>query len=99
MALLSAFTDMFEIDHPIALAPMGGVAGGRLTAAVSEGGGLGMIGGGRGNLNWLERECALAERGTEKPWGIGLLSWAITTEIVEWTISRRPAAIMLSFGD
>lgn len=99
MALLSAFTDMFEIDHPIALAPMGGVAGGRLTAGVAEGGGLGMIGGGRGNRDWLERECALAACGTEKPWGIGLLSWAITPETIAWTISRRPAAIMLSFGD
>ena len=99
MPLRSALTEMFGIDHPIVLAPMGGVAGGRLAAAVAEGGGLGMIGGGRGDRDWLERECALAENGTEKPWGIGLLSWAITLEIVEWVISRRPAAIMLSFGD
>lgn len=55
MALRSALTEAFGIEHPIVLAPMGGVAGGRLAAAVSEGGGLGMIGGGRGERSWLDR--------------------------------------------
>ncbi|TQR85028.1 nitronate monooxygenase [Mycobacterium hodleri] len=99
MGLRSALTDMFGIEHPIVLAPMGGVAGGRLAAAVAEGGGLGMIGGGRGNADWLRRECALAASGTEKPWGIGLLSWAINQDILAAAIAWRPAAIMLSFGD
>jgi nitronate monooxygenase len=78
---------------------MGGVAGGALTAAVSEGGGFGMIGGGRGAIQWLERECALARAGTEKPWGVGLLSWAIDRAALDWVIAQEPAAIMLSFGD
>jgi nitronate monooxygenase len=37
MALSTAFTEMFGIRHPIALAPMGGSAGGALAAAVSNG--------------------------------------------------------------
>jgi NAD(P)H-dependent flavin oxidoreductase YrpB (nitropropane dioxygenase family) len=41
MTLSTAFTEMFGIRHPIALAPMGGSAGGALAAAVSNGGGLG----------------------------------------------------------
>ena len=99
MGLRSALTDMFGIEHPIVLAPMGGVAGGRLAAAVAEGGGLGMIGGGRGDADWLGRECALAANGTEKPWGIGLLSWAIDQDTLAAAMAWRPAAIMLSFGD
>lgn len=99
MGLRSALTDMFGIEHPIVLAPMGGVAGGRLAAAVAEGGGLGMIGGGRGDADWLQRECALAASGTERPWGIGLLSWAIDRDILAAAIAWRPAAIVLSFGD
>lgn len=99
MGLRSALTDMFGIEHPIVLAPMGGVAGGRLAAAVAEGGGLGMIGGGRGDADWLQRECALAASGTERPWGIGLLSWAIDQDTIAAAIAWRPAAIMLSFGD
>ncbi|MEZ0050357.1 nitronate monooxygenase [Mycobacterium sp. MAA66] len=99
MALRTRLTELFGIEHPIVLAPMGDVSGGRLAAAVSEGGGLGLIGGGRGNLDWLATECILARRGTEKPWGIGLLTWAVNEEIVDWVIAQRPAAIMLSFGD
>jgi nitronate monooxygenase len=99
MSLPTALTEMFGIDNPIVLAPMGGVAGGALTAAVSEGGGLGMIGAGRGGLGWLERECGVARAATSKPWGIGFLTWAIGSEAIEAAIEQSPAAIMLSFGD
>src|SRR5881628_2264602 len=99
MGLRSALTDMFAIEHPIVLAPMGGVAGGRLAAAVAEGGGLGMIGGGRGDAEWLDRECGLAASGTQRPWGIGLLSWAVDLDTVAAALAWRPAAILLSFGD
>jgi nitronate monooxygenase len=39
-ALRTAFTELFNVEHPIVLAPMGGAAGGALAAAVSEAGGL-----------------------------------------------------------
>lgn len=35
MALSTAFTKLFGVQHPIALAPMGGSAGGALATAVS----------------------------------------------------------------
>lgn len=99
MALHTALTDRFGIEHPILLAPMGGVAGGLLTAAVSEGGGMGMIGSGGGAQDWMRRECAIARDNTEKPWGIGLLSWAVDQAAIDCAIEQEPAAIMLSFGD
>jgi hypothetical protein len=58
MALSTPFTRAFSLRHPIALAPMGGSAGGALTAAVSNGGGLGLLGGGPGDPRWLARELA-----------------------------------------
>jgi nitronate monooxygenase len=99
MGLRTALTEKFGIDHPIVLAPMGDVAGGALAAAVSEGGGLGVIGAGRGEPTWLARECALARTATRKPWGIGFLSWAIGQDALDAAIQQSPAAIMLSFGD
>ncbi|HEY6573810.1 MAG TPA: nitronate monooxygenase, partial [Mycobacterium sp.] len=42
MGLRTPLTTMLGIQHPIVLAPMGGVAGGVLAAAVAEGGGLGL---------------------------------------------------------
>lgn len=99
MTLSTAFTTMFSLRHPIALAPMGGTAGGALTAAVSNGGGLGLLGGGNGDLAWLDRELPVAAEGTSQPWGVGFQSWAIDTGTVERALQYRPRAVMLSFGD
>ncbi len=99
MALRTAFTDLFGLAHPIALAPMGGSAGGALAAAVSNGGGLGLVGGGRGDPEWLERELAVVVERTGGPWGVGFLSWSATPDVVEGALRYRPDAVMLSFGD
>ena len=99
MVLRTAFTDLFSVAHPIVLAPMGGLAGGALAAAVSEGGGLGLVGGGRENIAWLDRELAIVAAGTGNPWGVGFLSWAAGTDIVERALAHGPAAVQLSFGD
>ncbi|MFF7153974.1 nitronate monooxygenase [Streptomyces sp. NPDC008139] len=98
MTLATAFTEMFGVRHPIALAPMGGSAGGALAAAVSRGGGLGLLGGGSGDREWLARELpVVAECG--RPWGVGFLSWAAEAGAVEQALEYGPAAVMLSFGD
>jgi nitronate monooxygenase len=68
MALSTAFTELFAVRHPIALAPMGGSAGGALAAAVSNGGGLGLLGAGNGDPDWLARELPILAAGTAKPW-------------------------------
>jgi nitronate monooxygenase len=99
MALRTAFTELLGLRHPIALAPMGGSAGGALAAAVSNAGGFGLLGAGSGNRNWLERELPVVAGGTSGPWGVGFQSWAADQAIVERALAARPAAVMLSFGD
>jgi nitronate monooxygenase len=42
----TALTRLLGIEHPILLAPMGSPTGGRLAAAVTHAGGLGMVGSG-----------------------------------------------------
>ena len=65
-----------RLTAPIVNAPMGGVAGGRLAAAVTRAGGLGMIGvGSAGSPDLLEREAAYPQ-GLHLQFGIGLLDWA-----------------------
>jgi nitronate monooxygenase len=78
---------------------MGGVSGGALAAAVSEAGGLGLVGGGYGDPRWLERELELVAGATGQPWGVGVITWAVGEEIVRLALSYRPAAVFLSFGD
>lgn len=62
--LTTAFTSLFGTTTPLALAPMGGAAGGALAAAVSNGGGLGLLGAGRADdPAWLEHELDVLCRG------------------------------------
>jgi nitronate monooxygenase len=78
---------------------MGGVAGGELAAAVSNGGGLGLVGGGRCDRDWLERELAIVAERTDRPWGVGFQSWAVDADTLQRALEHQPAAVMLSFGD
>jgi nitronate monooxygenase len=99
MTLCTPFTEFFSLRHPIALAPMGGSAGGALAAAVSNGGGLGLVGGGRGDPGWLDRELPIVAAGSRGTWGVGFLSWAVDVGAVERALAYHPQAIMLAFGD
>ena len=92
-------TDMFGLQHPLILAPMGGVAGGALAAAVSNAGGLGLVGGGYGDREWLRTELSVVKAGTKRPWGVGLITWSIEPDVLDLALSYRPDAFILSFGD
>ncbi|GHJ42464.1 nitronate monooxygenase family protein [Streptomyces sp. TS71-3] len=99
MAWQTALTELFGIECPVVSAPMGGSAGGVLATAVSRGGGLGMVGGGGSEPDWLERELSLVTAETTRPWGVGFLSWADDVDAVVRALAFRPSAVMLSFGD
>lgn len=90
------FTRAFALRHPVALAPMAGTTGGRLAAAVAQAGGLGLLGGGYGDADWIAREWALAKRA---PIGIGFITWRLTPALLAECLDRGPRAVMLSFGD
>ncbi len=99
MAIRTALREVFGLQHPIVLAPMASVSGGQLAAVVSNAGGLGLVGGGYGDPNWLREELSLARNEAERPWGVGLITWHATHETVELALSYEPHAFMLSFGD
>jgi nitronate monooxygenase len=99
MTLSTQFTRLLGVRHPIVQAPMGGSAGGALAAAVSRGGGLGMLGTAGGDREWLAREAPIAVSGTGQPWGVGFLTWAVDAAAVERALAYGPSAVMLSFGD
>ena len=90
MAIRTALTEAFGLAYPIVLAPMGTVAGGQLAAAVSNAGGLGLVGGGYGDPDWLMRELALVQAATDRPWGVGLITWHATADVVELVLRYSP---------
>ncbi|MBV9248270.1 MAG: nitronate monooxygenase [Acetobacteraceae bacterium] len=98
MAVHTRLTERLRIEHPILSAPMGFVSGGRLAASVTEAGGLGLLGGGYADPEWLDREVAAAGNARV---GVGFITWALAQrpESLELALSHAPAAIMLSFGD
>src|SRR3954465_5531078 len=94
----TALTRLLGIEHPILLAPMGSAAGGKLAAAVTHAGGLGMIGSGYASTTAIRQE--LTEAGNARV-GIGFILWALERNpaALDVALEARPAAIMLSFGD
>jgi len=60
--LSNRLTETLGIRHPIVSAPMAFAAGGALAAAVTPGGGLGLIGGGYGNTQWLDEQFIRSQR-------------------------------------
>jgi nitronate monooxygenase len=99
MSIRTALTQAFGLDVPIVLAPMGRVAGGRLAAAVSNASGLGLVGGAYGDPEWLRQELSLVRAETDRPWGVGLITWYASPEVVALALSYRPTVFLLSFGD
>lgn len=88
------------LKFPVLNAPMGGAAGGRLAAAVSRAGGLGMIGMGSAATPDLLRHELAELRDFGGPFGIGLVHWVMAEqpELLEVALSARPALLSVSFG-
>ncbi|MEU7144954.1 nitronate monooxygenase [Nocardia sp. NPDC046473] len=98
MSMQNRLTHRFGITYPIVLAPMDYVSDARLACAVTQAGGLGLLGGGYGDEQWLARQFAAL---TADPVGCGFITWSMSRQrhLLDQVISYRPAAIFLSFGD
>jgi nitronate monooxygenase len=99
MAIRTGLTDLLGIRAPVLLAPMAGVSGGALAAAVTRAGGLGFLGGGYGDRTWLEGE---ARRAGNERMGLGFITWSLARqpELLDLALDLlAPRALWLSFGD
>jgi nitronate monooxygenase len=106
-SLNNRFTQRFHLNTPIALAPMALATGGALAAACAQAGALGLLGGGYGDLTWTQREYSLAidllkgDAASHARLGCGFITWKLdeNAEALDWVLTQKPCAIMLSFGD
>ncbi len=98
MTLKTKLTELLDIKHPIIQAPMAFVSGGALASATSNAGGLGMIGGGYGDREWLEQEL---NRSHNADVGCGFITWSLAKQphLLDIVLATKPKAVMLSFGD
>jgi nitronate monooxygenase len=94
-------TRWFDLTTPIIGAPMAGVSGGALARAVSQAGGLGMIGvSGTHSAEFVTEQCAIPAA-DQLPFGVGLMAWALPDrpDLLEATMAAQPGLVSVSFGD
>ncbi len=69
----SAVCDIFSIEYPIFQGGMAWISDGKLAAAVSEGGGLGIISAMNANGEYLREQIRIARSLTSKPFGVNVM--------------------------
>ncbi|HET9448879.1 MAG TPA: nitronate monooxygenase [Steroidobacteraceae bacterium] len=88
------------IEHPILSAPLGGgTAGPELAAAVSEAGGLGLLGMGGVPAPAIREQIRDTRKRTSKPFGAGLLLPLLEGGEVEACIEERVSVLFLFWGE
>jgi NAD(P)H-dependent flavin oxidoreductase YrpB (nitropropane dioxygenase family) len=87
--LKTRITDRFGLSTPILNAGMAMVAGPELAAAVSNAGGLGMIGGAMVPPDGLRAMCAATRALTSRPFGIDLIGDFLADEHLDALIEER----------
>jgi nitronate monooxygenase len=96
-------TEMFGLRYPLIQAPMAYAAGGDLAREAARGGALGMIGTGtKASTAWLDEQWQKLQG--VGPVGVGFMTWALDAypeqrAMLRYSLSLRPAAVLLSFGD
>ena len=66
-------TELLGIEYPVFQGGMAWISDGRLAAAVSEGGGLGIIASGSADADYVRKQIQIAKSLTEKPFGVNIM--------------------------
>ena len=69
----SAICEMLGIQYPVFQGGMAWIADGKLAAAVSNGGGLGIIAAGNAPADYVRDEIRVAKSITDKPIGVNIM--------------------------
>ncbi|MDI3540578.1 MAG: enoyl-[acyl-carrier protein] reductase [Thermosediminibacterales bacterium] len=92
--------DILGIEYPILQGGMAWVATGELAAAVSNGGGLGIIGAGNAPPDIVEKEIKKAKSLTNKPFGVNVYYMSpFVDEVIDVVIKEKVAVITTGAGN
>ena len=69
----TVITELLGIEYPVIQGGMAWVGTAELAAAVSEAGGLGIIGAGGAPASWVEEQIHKVKEKTDKPFGVNLM--------------------------
>ncbi len=92
--------DLLDIKHPILQGGMAWVSDAKLAAAVSDAGGLGIIGTGQAPPEWVETQIKMAKNLTEKPFGVNvMLLSSYTEEVIDIIIREQIPVVTTGAGN
>ncbi len=93
-------TELFKIKYPIIQGGMIWCSGWKLAAAVSNAGGLGLIGAGSMHPEVFEEHITKVKKATNKPWGVNLpLLYPQMDEIIEIVLREKVKIVFTSAGN
>ncbi|MFW5999203.1 MAG: enoyl-[acyl-carrier-protein] reductase FabK [Halanaerobiaceae bacterium] len=91
---------LLEIDYPIIQGGMAWVATGELAAAVSEAGGLGLIGSGNAPAEIIKEEIEKVRELTDKPFGVNIMFLSpFAGDIVDLVIEKEVPIVTTGAGN
>lgn len=92
--------EMLGIEYPIFQGGMAHISDAKLAAAVSNGGGLGIISAASGDVAYVEEQIDLAFSLTDKPFGVNvMLMGANVDEIAELIAKKKVAVVTTGAGN
>ncbi len=92
--------DLIGIEYPIFQGGMAWVSTGELVAAVSESGGLGIIGSGQAPADWLRQEVRKVKAITKKPYGVNVMLMSpFLDEVMQVILEERVPVITTGAGN
>jgi enoyl-[acyl-carrier protein] reductase II len=97
--LKTPLCDLFGIEVPIVLAPMGTCTSAELAAAVSNNGGLGGIGSLFRTTAAVKRDIDVLKKLTNKPFAINHIPQTLDPEVFRHALAARPAVISFALDD
>jgi enoyl-[acyl-carrier protein] reductase II len=97
--LKTRLCDLFEIEHPVILAPMGSATSAEFAAAASNAGALGSIGTLGRPTNDILRDLETIRALTDRPFAVNHVPQSLDESAFAATLALRPAVVSFSLGD
>lgn len=90
----TAITELLNIEAPVIQGGMAWVAENCLAAAVSEAGGLGIIGAASAPADWVREQIRLVKEKTDKPFGINIMLMSPYAEDVARVVAEEKVPVV-----
>ena len=96
----SVLCEMLDIRYPVFQGGMAWISDGRLAAAVSEGGGLGIIASGNAPADYVREQIRIAKSLTSRPFGVNVMLLSpYADEVAEVIAEERVAVVTTGAGN